>query len=48
MTDFAVRIKNLPEQYKDAFNSQDDLKAQLEIHIKSVVEKEEMVYNADQ
>ena len=42
ITDFAVRIKNLPE--KDKYDSLDQLKAQLELHIKDVVSKEPQAY----
>jgi len=41
MTDFAVRIKNLPSQ--PAFENLEDLAAQLELHVKDVVDKEKPV-----
>ena len=42
MTDFAVRVKNLPG--KDAFDNLDQLRAQLVLHLSQVVSKEPQVF----
>ena len=42
MTDFTVRVKNLP--LKPAFDNLDELKAMLEMHIMEVIKKEPNVY----
>ena len=38
MTDFAVRVKNLPTM--PAYQNLEDLTAQLELHVKEVVDQE--------
>ena len=42
MTDFTVRVKNLP--LKPAFDNLDELKAMLEMHIMQVIRDEPNVY----
>ena len=47
MTDYAVRVKNLPED-GEGYANLDDLQAQLEEHIARVVEHQPPVYSEEQ
>lgn len=44
MTDFSVRVKNLPKD-KSKYETQDQLKAQLALHIADVVKQEPQVFD---